>query len=402
LTPGSRSAISGGVGSRDPERLSDAVWTSRLHGPVPALSVVGLALGLTWLGRLVSWPLAAALGVVLMAVLAAMVVLVDRPRWKAQDVIDARQRYRRRRWIRDTGSDPPDDRAAAEVWLGAHLPGSVPPVYRALAAITAEDDRQQTTTLAALPSQSPADVFDRAWIRSVAAFTGGGPVDSTELREALALMPDSDDRLMGEIWVALLDAYSRWRRRESQWWEPIGRDWPAARSSVPAARVGAGLWFRRLALPFAFAATAVTAGVIVTWSQPTDGAGANYGQTELSTRGEVQPDADPHLWRAMVGVEAALPSARRIVASPLDEEAVDALLASRLPTVIWRVDRLDLSPGDSPHRHIWSLEILGGGPSPSMVVTLDRMSGPAYLYDLDARAWSDVRGALGLPAGASP
>jgi hypothetical protein len=336
-------------------------------------------------------------------------VALERDRWRAQDVLLWFYAGRRRRWRRDTGlADPSNEPAAAEVWLGAHRPGSVPQLYRAITAGWTTDPRRFAAEVAAMPETTPLERALKLWVVGADQWVATGDADTAELGSIVDGLAAGEERDILRSWLAIVEASRRWSRRERGWIEPIVAAWPAARRETLGRRHRVRLWLSRFIVVPVFLITAtVVASLGSTIAAARDAPPAAYTDTDLSIRGEMPFfDAGRTLAR-LPRLERALPAAVRADPRALDADDVDRLIGQGLPTVIWTTGRIDLAgPADAAGRRVWEIEVLLGGLGPNAstaIVTFERPDGPQYLYRIDRSVVSALREAAGLPvAGSTP
>jgi hypothetical protein len=403
-----------GAGPAVIEAFLTDTWTSSLvRGP---RAVVVIALGAA-AGVAVGWTGWAA-GVVVIAggavALAVATAIADRPRRRAQDGYARYVSLRQARWVRDTGGAAPlGGRGEAEVWLGAHQPGSVPQVYRTLAAGLAGNEHVWARELEAMPSTTPEDLAWRAYAEASHELDATGAADTTRLTAAAEALPDGPDRAWHRDWLVLADAVRAHAEGRPGWLDGLAglaSDAPAPAAATPAApdpagpaptprrrrlRLALGRWvaviaFLLTALPLAVTAAGIP-GIV-------DRVPAEYARTSFFTRGEV---ADPD----MDAVARVTPALARAVARASTVDAVtegpdpfNASIDAGLPTLIWRVGDIDLAPPpDAAGRHVWSVEVLLGVADPArgtLIVTYGNEGGPAGLYALDADLVARLRAAV--------
>lgn len=168
------------------------VLVTRFDTRVGRLIPVGLAGAVAVVAANAESEAAIILGLAVAVALGGVVFLVERDRWRAQDVFQWYLADRSHRWVRDTGgSGPRGDPAATEVWLGAHQPGTVPQIYRALAALHTGDPRVRARELAAMPDVTPEDRAWRMWVIETDRWNATGAADTSELAPRDPVPPGS-------------------------------------------------------------------------------------------------------------------------------------------------------------------------------------------------------------------
>jgi hypothetical protein len=392
------------------EGFAHDVDFSRVDSRVGRIGLPLLSLAVAAVAVRLGWPAAAGVGTAIAVALAIAIVLLERDRWRAQDVMHWYATGRRHRWLEDTGGPSPEgDVAAAEVWLGTHQSGTVPQIYRVLATLQSGDVHRLHRELAAMPESTPEDRALKAWAVELQRWFATGVADTAEIRRLAAELPNSDTRSTLRGWLAQADASERWRRRDRGWLGPLEAEWSSAPRYELGSRGRFRLWISRFAGVIVFVVGAVifsTAGIA--FGAGGDQIPGSYAQTLLSTTGDARA-ADPgRLWATLPGLANALPNATRPMSEQLDDESIGSLLSFDGPTVIWETGAIDLAaPRDASGRRVWSIEVLlEPDPTPTgtrVILTFDSADGSKYLYVVDATVGTAMRSALGLPtAGASP
>jgi hypothetical protein len=341
----------------------------------------------------------------LAAGLGGVVLVAERERWRAQDVMWWYLADRSERWVRDTGGPGPrGDPAAAEIWLGAHQPGTVPQVYRAMAAFHTGDARVLGRELEAMPSSTLDDRTWRLWVVEADRWNMTGAAETGELEPLIASLPPSRDRAMFESWLAAVEASRLHEARNPRWLEPLASRWTADRRTKLARRFRIRTWIGRMAVVVVFGTSAVVLSSLgLTIAARDDLPRPEYSDTTLGGRGDIpSPDAavGERVWGRMRALERALSAATRI-AGPLDEDGFELAVSEGLPTLIWSTGTIKLAtPADLGGHTIWEVEVLlgtDGDKAASAILTLDRESGPRYVYAIDPAVVRSLREAIGLP-----
>ena len=340
--------------------------------------------------------------------LALAAVAFERDRWRAQDVFQWYQRGRLDRWLRDTGAaSPGGDPAAAEIWLGGHRPGTVPQVYRALAAYHTGDPVVIQREVAAMPDGSILDRAWKEWLFQTNRFTQTGSAEPTELARLIGELPPSADRRIFESWLATVESARRRLAGDRRWIEPLAAERERAEPTPLGVRRRTRIWLSRFAVVIMFAIPAVLlSSLSLASADRGDPIPPEYAKTTYAIRGDLPGFGEQRVVRILPALAGALPSAVRVGAAALEEAAVEGIIDERMPTFIWTTGAIDVTgPSDAPGRHLWEVEFLLGGPgatASSVVVTLDGEKGPRYLYWIDPAVTTRLREAVGLPVGATP
>ena len=335
--------------------------------------------------------------------LALTVVAVERDRWQAQDVFQWYQRARLDRWRRDThGDSPGGDPAAAEVWLGTHQRGSVPQLYRALAAHHTGDPVVIQREVSAMPSRTPADLAWQEWLDQTTRFNLTGTADPRNLARLIEDLPPSADRQAFQSWIATVESARRRLAGDRDWIEPLASARATAERTPLGIRRRARIWLSRFAIIIVFAVpAALFSSIALTIAeQPRP----DYADTTFSGRGQWPVDPDG-AFSAIAGharsLERAVAQATRL-AGPLDEDSFSRDIDSGAPTLIWTVGKISFSaPPDAAGRKVWEVEVLLGafGGRESVIVTFDGPTGPRYGYRIDPMVLRQLRADVGLSAG---
>jgi hypothetical protein len=346
------------------------------------------------------WGIAVGLGVV--------VALVERDRWRAQDVLHWYQVGRLRRWLRETGSPGPGgDPAAAEIWLGTHLPGTVPQVYRASAAFSTRDAVVIKRELGAMPDLTPGDRAAKEWIVQANRLIETGAADTTELARLVGSLPPSGDRSQLESWLAIAEAALRRSAGDRDWIRTLADQ----RSRATRTALGVGrrtrIWISRFVVLIVFAISAfLFSSLSLAIAERGDPIPPEYAKTTFAIRGDLPGFDSERVTRALPALARALSGAVRSSAAPLSDDSFDRILNLGTPTFIWTTGAIDVpGPADASGRHVWEIEVLLGGfgqTASSAVVTFDRADGQRFLYRVDPAIVARLRQAVGLPVSATP
>jgi hypothetical protein len=366
------------------------------------LAVAGLAVLVAVVAVNAGVASAFAVGLVIALGLALAIVALERDRWAAQGVILAFRGQRQAEWLRDTGTKGTNgSRAEAEVWLGAHRPGTVPPRYRAIIAEQTGDPVVLAREVAALPDATALDRANRAQLLRSWEWSSGVTPDTTTFRAIIAELPDSVDRRMFETWLAQVDASERHRHGGRDWLGPL----LAIRDVVPRAplplRWHLGVWLSRFAPVLGLVASSVVFSAIgLSLASAADAVPASYAETELSTRGDLPSFDDEGVWRTLPRLARALPSATPVGDTPLGAAAVEDLIADGLPTIIWTVDGIEVAgPTALRGGRIHEIEVLLSRTrlgDDLAIVTLRGPNGPSYLFRVDSTVVATLRAAAGI------
>ena len=342
------------------------------------------------------------LGLLVTGLLIALIASFDQARWRAQDVYAWYQAGRARRWITDTGAPgPTSGRAEAEVWLGAHPRGTVPQIYRAIAASHTGDGTVLAREVRSMPDTTLAQQAWMAWVPAAWAIERTGSADLTPLTACVAELPDGEDRYQLATWLAIVESLRRHGLRDRSWTTPLAERWPGAERVAVGMRFRADLWFGRYVVVVGFVLTTLA---LVAAGLGTEQIPPEYAKTTFATRGEASVIDEHAVFKALPSLARAVADGTPVSASPLDGATLDRLVGDSLPTFIWETDAISLQPpAVAAGRHVWSVEVLLGSPGarpPVAVVTFDTEGGPAHAYVIDGGVVETLRRALGLPAGA--
>lgn len=374
---------------------------TRFDHRVGRLVPFGLAAIVAWIAVTRGPALALVIAFAIAFALAAAVAVFERDRWRAQDVMHWFQANRTARWHRDTGGviqlgDP----AAAEIWLGAHQPGTVPQLYRAIAASYTGNDVQLSREFAQLPEATADERVTKAWLSESVRWTATGEADVEPIRAEVEFVVDPDLRARLSIWLAQVESFRRWTARDRDWLAPMVAIWPQAPRAALGLRRLVRLWVSRFALVLIFVVAAL---VLTPTALRVAGRGetipASYAETTYGTRGKLAAFDEQRFVRVLPALARSINRATRAQERPLGDEAFDRLIEAGLPTVIWTTSSIELAPpADAAGRRVWETEVLLGPGSPTAIVTLDGPAGPRYAYRIDG----DVVGALRAAAGVDP
>jgi hypothetical protein len=377
---------------------------TRFDTRIGRLVPIGLAGLVAWVAYEGGSGWAIAVGGIVASALVAVVVLLERDRWRAQDVLHWFQAERLRRWLQDTGSVAPNgDPAAAEIWLGVHQPGSVPQLYRAIAAGQTGDRFRFASELAAVPETTPTDRAMKAWLVESVRWTATGEADAARVRALADEVPDAPVRSTLGVWLTCVDAARRRSEGDRGWIAPMVAEWAQSPRPDLGWRRRSRLWLSRLVVVLVFAISSVVfSSVALTIAEREDAVPAEYANTTYGTRGDLPGFDDQRMVQVLPALARAIPAATRIGSAALSDEAVDELIFDGLPTFIWDTGAIDIAaPADAPGHRIWEIEVLLGGSgesASSAIVTFDDASGPRRLYRIDPAVVAAVREASGLPA----
>jgi hypothetical protein len=399
---GAHPARDGSPGEVAARRFSTSLAASRLtaHGLWFAWALAGLGLGLL-AGRM-GWPVMLALALAVSVTAGVMASVLDRNRWRASDVLRWQQVGRLAAWRRDTGGDNPADAAAAEVWLGAHQAGAVPPVYRAIAAYMADDEVTWDRELRAMPDATDEDRACRAWVVAQRDLYRSGAADTALVEALVAELHGGELKATLEAWLPLAQALTMHTRGDRGWLEPLLAAWPAARRLPAPMRMVVRQWLGRLGAVVLLVLVALPVGVASAGIPGLVDPPYAFGGTSLATRGAAPAyDAD-RVSAALPDLAAAAADATAASAPVVSAAELDSLLWQGMPTLYWETGAIDLAPPpDVPGAHVWSVEVLlGGDPARAdVLITLDREDGPTRLYRIDAAVVRELRAAVGLGDG---
>jgi hypothetical protein len=373
----------------------------RLARLVPFGLALLVALALPTLGL----PLGLAIGVGIAAALGVLIVVFERTRWRAQEVLHGYFFERTRRWRLDTGGDPPrDGGAAAEIWLGRHQPGSVPQLYRVSAAQAGGDDVVYRRELDRMRETTAAERAVKRWAVEVRRFGESGVADADAVRGGLADITDPDDRYSIESWLAIVDAAARRAAGQRDWLVGLAARRAQVRPTSRPMRFRIRLWLSRFVPVIAFVVPATFFGAVSLVAGGRAQIPADYARTELFVRGDV-PDHGSDVWSVLQRLEHALPGAVRTQAAPLTADELSELLDESLPTLSWDTGAIELErPSDAGRHRAWTIEVLLGGigqNANTVLITFDGAAGPTYRYAVDPGVVRSLREALGLPVGAA-
>jgi hypothetical protein len=334
--------------------------------------------------------------------LGSVVLVSERERWRAQDVFQWYQKERQQRWVRETGGPSPGgDPAAAEIWLGVHRPGTVPQIYRALAALHSGDTMVIGREIAAMPDLTPADQAWKGWLIQTERFARTGTADVTAIAPLVRSLPPSPDRSLFESWLATVEAMRRRSAGDRHWIRPLADQRSAADRTELGFRRRARIWASRFAVVIVFiVSTVVFMPIAAAVSGRGDTIPPEYASTTYSFRGDLPGLDEAKVARALLPMARALPGAVRRHPAPLDDEAFYAIIDAGIPTFIWTTGAIDIAgPADQSGLRVWELEYplgLMADAAPSVIVTFDRENGPRYLYSADPALVATLRSAVGL------
>jgi hypothetical protein len=365
---------------------------------------IGLAGLVAWVAHEggVGWALA--IGGLVAIALVMVVVVVERDRWRAQDVLHWFQAGRMRRWLQETGGISPNgDPAAAEIWLGVHQPGSVPHLYRAIVAAQTGDRFRFASELAAVPEATPIDRAMKAWLVESLRWTATGEADAARVRALADEVPDATVRSELDAWLASVDAARRRSEGHRGWIAPMVAEWTQSPRYDLGWRQRSRLWLSRFVVVLVFAVSSVVfSSVALTLVEREDAIPADYAKTTYGIRGDLPGFDDQRMVHVLPALARAIPAATRIGSAALTDDAVDRLIFDELPTFIWDTGAIDIAaPADAPGHRVWEIEVLLGGSgdtASSAIVTFDDGSGPRQLYQIDPAVVAALREAAGLPA----
>ena len=374
-------------------------FDTRVGRLLPVLLAGAVGIVAAWRGI----PAGVATAVVIAVGLAAVTVPYERARWRAQDVLHWYYAGRGRRWLADTGRlVPSSDVASAEVWLGAHQPGTVPQIYRVIAAAWTGDERRYRTELDALSEATPLDRITRRWVVEFNIWAATGDADTADIEALVGELPDGDDRSHFRSWLALVESSRRWKDRAADWLDPLVGVWHAARRERLGLKRSARLWFSRFIVVPVFLVEALFVGSLAV---SIAGAGEpippEYARTTYGIRGDLPRFDDQAVARTLPALGRAVAGASRVRPGPLDVDTYNALIDASTPTLMWTTGEIELAPPSDLRGHrIWSTEVLLGGlgeATSAAIVIVDDEDGPAYLYRIDPAAFRKLREAAGLP-----
>jgi hypothetical protein len=336
--------------------------------------------------------------------LGLIVAAVERDRWRAQDVYHWHGRQRRLRWIRETGGlGPGGDPVAAEIWLGTHQPGTVPQVFRSLAAFYARDPVVVKRELDAMPERTPEDRAWKEWVVQVMRLHDTGVAETVELGGLVGSLEPSADRSELESWLAMAEAASRWTRGDRAWIRSLADQRPRATRTALGFRRRARIWVSRFAVVIVFAIPAfLFSSFSLAIAEHGDPIPPEYAQTTYGIRGDLPRFDDQAAARTLPALARSLAGATRVQNPPLDDDSYNALVDASIPTFTWITGKIEIEqPADLRGHRIWSVEVLLGGQgqatSGGAIVIVDDADGPAYFYRIDPGVLRSMREAAGLP-----
>jgi hypothetical protein len=387
--------------TRDPpqEAFTRSLLTGRLARRSIALGLAALGIAVAWISNAVATPVGVGAGIAVTAGLVVALIALDGPRWRAQDVVLWQQAARNRRWREDTGgASPTQHPAQAELWLGSHPRGSVPQVYRVMAASLAGDVVAHERELRAWNPATATETAWKAWATVAPRAMNGEDVDLGEVRDAVGAVPAEERRDL-EAGLAVAEALRRHHTGDDGWLLPLVQ----AREWIHREHVGLVPRFRLLLNRVLIVGSFLIPAVALAWSgvgtpEPFPRA---YLSTNIATRGDIGRIDQVRLLRALPGLarEVATSAPLRDVPTGVDE--LNRRISGALPTLIWEVDRIDLDGPDGVRcDHVWSIESLLGDAAdgPMAIVTCDRRGGPAYLVPVDPATATEIEAALGVGA----
>jgi hypothetical protein len=219
--------------------------------------------------------------------LGLIVAAVERDRWRAQDVFHWYDRGRRLRWSRETGGlGPGGDPAAAEIWLGTHRPGTVPQVYRAIAAFGTRDAVVIDRELDAMPEQTVEDRAWKEWVVQANLLIDTGAADTAKLVDLVGSLRPSPDRSQHEAWLAMAEAARRWSQGDRAWIRSLADQRPRATRTPLGVRRRARIWVSRFAVLIFFAISAfLFSSVSIAIAERGDPIPPEYAKTTFAIRG---------------------------------------------------------------------------------------------------------------------
>jgi hypothetical protein len=387
------------------------VQVTRFDTRVGRLIPVGLAGAVAVVAANAGSQAAIIVGIAVAVGLGGVVLLVERDRWRAQDVLHWYLADRAHRWVRDTGgTGPRGDPAATEVWLGTHQPGTVPQIYRALAALHTGDPRVRARELAAMPDVTPEDRAWRTWVNETDRWNATGAADTSELAPLIGSLPATRDRAMFESWLAAVEASRRHAAGDPGWIQPLSSRRTPDRRTRLGPWLSFRIWLSRFAAVLVFGiSAAVFSSLALTIAEREDQPRPEYADTEMASRGS-WPVATSVAADRVVGhlraLERALAGGTR-VGGQLDDEAFKLAIDRSLPTFNWTTGAIDFaSPPDAAGRRVWEVEVLLNGfaeTASAVIVRFDGPAGPRYLYRIDTTVVNALRADVGLPArGSTP
>lgn len=387
------------------EGLVHAVDFTRFDSRAGQLGTLALAAAVAVIAARLGTDAAILAGAGIAVALLVAVLATERDRWRAQDVLAWYQGERLDRWIRDTGDvGPRGDPAAAEIWLGAHQPGTVPQLYRALAAGYTQDAVVIEREIARMPEASTLDRAWKAWFVLTGRLQDTGIGDPAELARLVDALPPSSDRSLFLSVLALVASARRRMAGDRRWIEPLADERSRARRTPLGFRRRTRIWLSRFVVVIMFAVPAVlfsSFGLAI--AERGDPIPPEYAKTEFASRGDLPAFDSRSVTRELPALARALPDAVRVDAAALDDDAFAVLIDESVPTFIWTTGAIDVAgPSDAPGRHLWEVEILLGGSgdtASSAIVTFDGERGPRYLYRIDPDIVTRLRQAVGLPVG---
>ena len=379
----------------------DAFWAdlhrSGLSSGLARFAPLALAVGVGAISVLAG-QVAVAVATAAIAVLYLLVLRrTDRRRWQAQDTIHRYQALRSRRWMAETGGPSPVEQPGrVETWLATHPRGSVPQLYRAIAAAQSDDPVLARRELEAVETDTPLGRARLAWLQAATAIDRGERPDLAQLRALVDDLPTGPERAELGAFLAQAKAIDRHTAGDPAWLEPLA----AERSGMPPVRrpvvASARLWLARLWAVLGF----VVLGLVFASVAPSvfaERIPPEYAQTRLATRGEVPVHDSQAVVETLPTIARAVAAGTRVQPDALDELGWSELVDAGLPTLIWEVGAIDVAaPADAPGR-LWQVEVPTGADDGVVLLTFDGGDGPVYAYRIDPAAVARVAAALGVP-----
>ncbi len=388
-------------GRRQDEAASEAftrdLFTGRLARPAVAFVLVATGVAVAWAWNGVSPAIAASVAIAIVVGIVAVTSVLDRRRWRGQDVLLWQQAGRTRRWIDETGGPSPNEHPAqAETWLGTHPRGTVPQAYRVMAASLAADPVVRDRELAAYVPRSEADAAWRTWLAVAPLALAGGDADLSRVRAAAGALPDGDDRRQLEAGVAVADALGRHRRRDPTWLEPLLAAYTTVTRERLPLRQRLRLWFGRLAIVLSFVVPA--AGLAVSGLGTPEPFPRAYLDTTIATRGDIGTIDQAALLAALSRLAVEVRRQDSTAATVIGQEQLDGLIADGLPTLIWDVDEIDIAgPAGVGCDRVSSIEtLLGDGPPGGSAIVACHGQRGARVMPVSADTIAAIRDALGV------